>query len=147
MAALVASWSKDPSTKTGAVIVDERRRIVSIGFNGFPQGIADLEERLNDREYKYANIIHCERNALIFANRPLTGCTLYTWPFMSCSVCFAMMIQAGIVRHVAPKSDNPRWQEAFRLTRLLCSEAQVRLEEVATEAPCWRGILPSIETK
>lgn len=102
MAKLVASWSKDPSTQTGAVIVAPDRRVVSVGFNGFPQGIRD-DHRLHDRPTKYEIIVHCERNALIFAREPLHGCTLYTWPFPSCRPCAALMLQAGIVRHVAPE--------------------------------------------
>src|SRR4051812_38103493 len=86
LAAHVAGWSKDPSTKTGAVITDTRGSVISMGFNGFPMGVADTIDRLNDRETKYQMIVHCERNAIIFAQRDLSGCTLYTWPFMSCSV-------------------------------------------------------------
>lgn len=130
LAKFVSNWSKDPSTKTGAVIVDPDRRIVSLGFNGMPQKIADTHARLHNRELKYQIIVHCERNALIFAQRSVKGCTLYTWPFMSCSVCAAMMIQAGIARHVAPYSDNPRWAESFKLTQELFAEANVPVELV-----------------
>lgn len=102
MAKLVASWSKDPSTQTGAVIVDPRRRVVSVGYNGFARGVEDTPERYADRETKYKLIVHCERNALLFAGRDLKGCTLYTWPFMSCATCAAVVIQSGITRCVAP---------------------------------------------
>ncbi len=98
----IASWSKDPSTKTGAVITDPEGRVVSVGYNGFAKGVDDSPERYNDRDLKYKMIVHCERNAILFAKRDLAGCTLYTWPFMSCSVCAAMVIQAGIKRCVAP---------------------------------------------
>ena len=98
----VASWSKDPSTKTGAVITAPDGRVVSVGYNGFAKGVDDTPERYNDRDLKYKMIVHCERNAILFAKRDLAGCTLYTWPFMSCSVCAAMVIQAGIKRCVAP---------------------------------------------
>lgn len=128
MAELTASWSLDPSTKTGAVIVDPKRRIVSLGYNGLPQGIADTPERLNVRELKYKIIVHCERNAIIFANRDLSGCTLYTWPFMSCATCAAMVIQAGIIRVVAPASDNPRWAEDFKLSTELFNEAGLAID-------------------
>ncbi len=124
----IASWSKDPSTQTGAVIIDDKRRIVSLGYNGLPQGVADTPERLNVREVKYKVIVHCERNALIFAQRDLHGCTLYTWPFMSCSVCAAMVIQAGIIRVVAPFSDNPRWADDFKLSTELFTEAGVKID-------------------
>ena len=59
MAKLVASWSKDPSTQTGAVIVAPRKNIIGVGFNGFPRGMYDSPERLNDRPEKYSRTIHC----------------------------------------------------------------------------------------
>jgi len=127
LARFISNWSKDPSTKVGAVIVDENRRIVSCGYNGLPQGVKDTDERLNNRELKYKLIVHAERNAVLFAERPVHGCTLYTTPFMPCSVCAGMMIQAGIKRVVAPYSDNPRWLEDFKLTEQLFSESGVEL--------------------
>lgn len=99
----VATWSKDPSTKTGAVIVDQQNRIVSIGFNGFPRGADDGADLYANREYKYDHIIHCEMNAILFANKPVAGCTLYTWPFLSCIRCAAVVAQAGITRVCAPE--------------------------------------------
>src|ERR1700686_4396012 len=83
----IASWSKDPSTQTGAVIVDQKRRIVSVGFNGLAQGVEDKPERLHNRDLKYNMFVHCERNAIIFATQSLAGCTIYVWPFMSCGEC------------------------------------------------------------
>jgi dCMP deaminase len=127
MAKLVSGWSKDPSTQTGAVITDWDNRVVSVGYNGLPMGVKDTPERLNNREIKYATIVHCERNAIIFAKQELTGYTLYTWPFMSCSVCAAMVIQAGISRCVAPVNNNPRWVDSFKLTQELFQEANVEL--------------------
>lgn len=123
----IASWSKDPSTQTGAVIVDQKRRIISVGFNGLAQGVADLPERLNNREVKYKMFVHCERNAIIFARQSLEGCTLYTWPFMSCAACAAMVVQSGIRRIVAPYSENPRWKDDFALSTEQFEEAGVEI--------------------
>lgn len=127
LAWLVSSWSKDPSTKTGAVIT-KNNKIISLGFNGFARGIDDSVDRLNDRDIKYKMIVHCERNAMLFAAQDLTGCTLYTVPFMSCAPCAAMVIQAGFKRCVAPYSENPRWQEDFKLTSSMFKEAGVDLD-------------------
>jgi dCMP deaminase len=124
----VAQWSKDPSTKAGAVIIAPNGSVVSVGYNGFAKGVQDTDERLNDRETKYKMVVHCERNAIIFAQRDLTGCTLYTWPFMSCGPCAGMVIQAGIKRCVAPRNDNPRWQEDFRLAQQQFTEAGVTMD-------------------
>lgn len=123
----VASWSKDPSTQTGAVISDCNNHVISVGYNGFPKGVEDSIDRLNNRELKYKMIVHCERNAIIFAPISIKGCTLYTWPFMSCGPCAGMIIQAGIIRCVAPKNDNPRWQEDFKVTELMFKEAGIEL--------------------
>jgi dCMP deaminase len=123
----IASWSKDPSTQAGAVIVDGKRRLVSVGFNGLAQGVEDLPERLNNRDLKYKMFVHCERNAIIFARQSLEGCTLYTWPFMSCGACAAMIIQTGMIRTVAPFSENPRWQDEFELATVQFKEAGVEL--------------------
>ncbi|NJK88105.1 MAG: CMP deaminase, partial [Myxococcales bacterium] len=65
----VASWSKDPSTQCGCVIVDSSRRILSTGYNGFPAGVTDVYERLHDREVKYRLVAHSEVNAICTAAR------------------------------------------------------------------------------
>jgi dCMP deaminase len=99
-AALIASMSKDPSTKVGAYIADSRHRPVSKGFNGPPRGLHDGEWVSGDRAKKLAATIHAETNAIIFADRQrLEGATLYvTHP--PCPQCAALIAQAGIVRVV-----------------------------------------------
>lgn len=127
MAQLVSTWSRDPSTKVGAVITDKKNRIISIGFNGFPTGIKDTPERLNDRDTKYSIIIHAEKNAIKFANRDLSGSTLFTYPFMPCSQCASYVIQSEITRVVSLENDNPRWQASFNLSTKLFKEAGIEL--------------------
>lgn len=132
LAAKAAEPSKDPSTKTGAVIVDKHGVIVSMGRNGFPRQMPDRSEWLNDREQKYSRIVHCEMNALIFAKRDLQDCTLYTWPFLSCDRCAVHMIQAGITRFVAPKRTDAaaeRWEPVFIKTREYCTQCGVECVE------------------
>lgn len=125
LAKIVASWSKDPSTQTGAVLVDADRRILSVGFNGFPQGMPDRPEDYANREEKYSRIVHCEVNALIFAGKLPEGTTLYTWPFLSCDRCAVQMLQAGVFRFVAPKATPEqleRWGPAFERTKRYITE-------------------------
>lgn len=120
---LVSSWSKDPSTQVGAVIADEKNRIVSLGFNGFARSVKDIRERLEDRETKYKMVLHAEENALLFAMRDLAGCTIYTYPLMPCAACMSRIIQKGLTRVVSLENDNPRWQEHFKLSREIAGEA------------------------
>lgn len=128
LAAFIADWSKDPSTKVGAVITHTRsRRIVSTGFNGFPAGVEDTDNRLLDRNVKYEMIVHAEQNALMFAGREAEGCTLYVTPLAPCARCAALIIQAGIQRVVSlsPDFEHERWGEAARISRVMFDEAGV----------------------
>lgn len=128
MAELVSQWSKDPSTKVGAVIVDpSSQRVISLGFNGFPRGVKDTEERLILRETKYDLIIHAEMNALQFAERSVMGCTLYVYPFPPCIRCAVMLIQAGIKRIVAPSSWPERWNASMQHAFEIFDEAGVEV--------------------
>lgn len=95
----VAEWSKDPSTKVGSVIVAPDRRIMSLGYNGFPRGVADLEERLNDRPTKYAFVAHAERNALDNVDSSMRGCILYS-TLQPCAECTKSIVQRGITKVV-----------------------------------------------
>lgn len=122
----IASWSLDPSTKVGAVVVDDKKRIVSVGFNGFPRGIAD-DERLKDKTEKYEHVIHAEINALTFAQRSLEGCTLYVWPLPPCARCATQIIQNGIRRVVSPlPSQKTTWLESIYRASAMFDEAGVK---------------------
>lgn len=126
LAKFISGWSKDPSTQVGAVIVDPDKRIVSLGYNGFPININD-NERLQDRETKYKIIIHAECNALMFANKSVEGCTLYTYPFIPCPKCAGMLIQSGIKRIVSYNNEPDRWKDDFKISHQLFSEASINL--------------------
>lgn len=131
LAALIASWSKDPSTKTGAVIVDPDRRIVGTGYNGFAKGVDDREDRYNDRDTKYKMVVHCERNAMLFAQRSLKGCTLYTWPFMSCAPAppWSSRPESPVVSlRRAPAGIEERWRSDLELAKIMFKESGVKLD-------------------
>lgn len=125
LAKTVSTWSKDPSTGVGAVIVDKDHRIVSIGFNGFPRGIKD-DERANDRSLKYEMTVHAELNACLFARHPLHDCVCYVWPYPPCARCAGVLIQSGISRVVAPTITEERWIESCKLGQSLLEEAGVQ---------------------
>lgn len=133
LAQLVSTWSKDPSTKTGAVIVRPNRTVVSVGFNGFPREMSDVPEWYADREEKYLRIIHCEVNALIYSPERVDGYTLYTYPFACCDRCVVQMLQAGITRFVFPEPTKDallRWGKAFDKTKKYMKECAVAFLEV-----------------
>lgn len=131
LAKLVATWSKDPSSQVGAVIVDEHRRIVSTGYNGFAVGVNDLPERLNNRDVKYKIILHAEENAIMFARRDLTGCSLYVTNLPPCAHCASLIVQSGIKNVYAVCDEVPdRWKDSYELTCQVFREAGVSLQFV-----------------
>lgn len=124
----VASFSKDPSTKVGCVLVKDRR-IVSTGFNGFPRGIGDDLNRLSDREKKYLYTVHAEANSVVAAalhGVSTEGCSAYV-TFSPCCQCAAMLINAGIKSvYVHGGGQIPdRWLENFIAASRLLAEAGV----------------------
>jgi dCMP deaminase len=133
MAKLIADWSKDPSTKCGAIIVRPDRTIASVGYNGFPRGCDDDPALYDDRETKYSRIVHCEMNAILSAREPLKGYTLYTVPFISCDRCASHVVQAGIARCVAPApSDDTlsRWTLSIERSIAMFDECGVTVDFV-----------------
>ena len=129
MARLVASWSKDPSTQCGAVIT-QGKRIISLGFNGFPAGCDDNPQIYANRPRKYKRVLHAEQNALLFAPLSLVGASCYVWPMPPCSTCCGMLIQKGvnrIVTIVPNEEQQERWGDAFNESVQMCNEAGVEL--------------------
>ena len=132
LAKTYASWSKDPSTQVGAVAVDKDGRVISAGYNGFPRGIADTPQRLNNRELKYRYIVHAEMNAIYnasFAGVSLNGATMYVHGLPCCSECTKGMIQVGIKRIVMAKQNVPeKWKESWYISRRMCEEADIKID-------------------
>ena len=100
MAVLSALRSKDPSTQVGAVIVNEEKKVVSIGYNGMPRNIADDDLTWNKGEgldSKYLYVCHAELNAILNARNgsSLSNCTVYVTLF-PCNECTKALIQVGI---------------------------------------------------
>lgn len=133
----ISTWSKDPSTQVGAIIVNDDRRILATGYNGFPRGIDDSVERLEDRENKYKFIVHAEMNAIYNATYngiSLNGSTLYVWGLPVCSECAKGVIQVGIKKIVMPLKDYPeRWVLSFKQSAALFTEAGVKFDFITIE--------------
>lgn len=130
LADLVADWSKDPSTKCGAVIVRPDLTVASVGYNGFPRGCDDSEHLYAARDEKYQRTIHAEVNAILAATEPVRGYTLYTVPGPSCDRCAACIIQAGISRVVHRRGEfaEGRWSGQLERGLQMYNEARVRVD-------------------
>jgi len=131
----VSEKSKDPSTKVGSVIVYPDHGICSTGFNGFPRGVEDNEERYNNRPLKYKIVVHAEANAILnaaFHGHKTDGCTLYV-PWHPCTECTKKIIQAGITEVVMdpdyPMSESlkDRWKDDHDIASMMFNEAKVKV--------------------
>ena len=128
IAETVALKSKDPSSQMGCVIVDPKKRVVSVGYNGMVQGADESKMTLSERPMKYYFVIHSEMNALLYARRDLSGCTVYN-KVATCDNCLKHCLQAGIKRFVYKElrvhshSTDPQKS----MTNLETDEAIIRL--------------------
>jgi dCMP deaminase len=144
----VQSWSKDPSTKCGCVLVKDRR-ILSTGYNGLPANLSDSLTRYQDREYKLATIIHAEKNAIFNAAKngsTTEGSTAYvTWP--PCSQCASALIQAGVTKVVCPDpaTSPERWRGNFKIANEMLYEAGVFVLYFGESLPCPTETAPFAE--
>ena len=126
----VSSWSKDPSTKIGAVAVGQRRQILATGYNGFPRDIEDSEERLNDRSLKYVYTVHGEMNCIYNATLngvSLDGADLYVYGLPVCAECAKGIIQVGIKRVFMcyPETIADKWKESGLMTKSMFDETGI----------------------
>lgn len=132
-----SEWSKDPSTRVGAVFVRDRRPL-SQGWNGFPRGIHDDDERLDNRDVKYRLTVHAEMNAIYNAGYigvSLNGSTLYVYGLPVCSDCSKGIIQTGVksIHTVFPDSLSPKWNESGAAAHSLFKEAGIPYSRVDEE--------------
>lgn len=125
----VSTWSKDPSTKVGAVAIGDKGQVLAQGYNGFPRGVRDVEERLEDRDQKYKMMVHAEMNCIYNATyngTSLDGAELYVYGLPVCSECAKGIIQVGIKKVIMQETRIPdRWIESSSLSTKLFNEAGV----------------------
>ena len=130
MAALVASWSKDPSKQIGAVAV-RGNRLLAQGYNGLPRDFPDTPEYLANREIKYKFIIHAEENLIINAAKngvSLQDSDVYVFGLAPCSGCSGKLITAGVRKiFFLDLFNDPHWAEAQARSEIICNHAGVKL--------------------
>lgn len=127
VALLSSQRSKDPATQVGACIVNDKKRIVGIGYNGFPYGVDDdtfpwakSEDWVNS---KYPYVVHAEPNAILNATVPLDNSTLYVTLF-PCNECAKLIIQSGI-KEVVYLLDKYHDRDMFVASRRMFDSAGV----------------------
>lgn len=132
----VSTWSKDPNTKVGAIVVGAKGQILTQGYNGFPRKIKDTPARLNDRDTKLKYVVHAEMNAIFNASLTgvsLDGSTIYIYGLPICHECAKGIIQVGIKKAVIQKQFpgmKDTWKESCSLAIKILEEANITVIEV-----------------
>ena len=135
----VSTWSKDPNTKVGAVVVGSKGQILSQGYNGFPRGINDTAKRLNDRETKLSLVVHAEMNAIFnatYSGVSLDKATIFIYGLPACSECAKGIIQVGIKKVVVSKQcieSRPHWNDSWKKSIAMFAEAGIAVFTVNEE--------------
>ncbi len=134
IALLSSMRSKDPNTQVGACIVNENKKIMSVGYNGFPHGCDDDEfpwERSGNSEIdtKYPFVCHAELNAILNnAGAPLQGCSIYVALF-PCNECAKAIIQSGI-KKVLYISDKYKDTDGVKASKKMFDAAGVEYQQL-----------------
>lgn len=134
----VASWSKDPSRKIGAVAIGDKGQVLAQGYNGFPRGIEDSEYRYNEREEKYKYVVHAEMNCIYNASWngvSLNKSKFYVYGLPVCSECAKGLIQVGVksilVKVPEPLDATPLiWKQHEKLSKELFLEAGIEYARI-----------------
>ena len=133
VAALSAKRSKDPNTQVGACIVNEDKRIVGIGYNGFPRGCNDDvfpwgKGNADPLENKYPYVVHAEANCILNTTEKLKGATLYVTLF-PCNECAKLIIQSGI-KHLVYMHDKYRNESSNVASRRMLDAAGIEYRQM-----------------
>lgn len=137
VALLSSMRSKDPNTQVGACIVSEDKKIIGVGYNGFPRGCSDDDlpwaRTGSFLETKYPFVCHAELNAILNTNNAamLKGATLYVGLF-PCNECAKAVIQSGI-KKVVYLSNKYAESDAVKASMLMFQESGVAMEQLKSE--------------
>jgi dCMP deaminase len=128
VALLSSKRSKDPATQVGACIVNEDKKIIGIGYNGFPIGISDDEfpwgkNDANPLNNKYPYVVHAEPNAILNSTSSLKGSTLYVTLF-PCNECTKLIIQSGI-KHIVYLNNKYKDTDSIVASRRMLDAAGI----------------------
>lgn len=129
----VSAYSKDVSTKCGAVITDCNNSRLSHGWNRFPYRVEHLYEKRGyydpiRRKEKLDRIVHAETDALLNCYNITTICNAYIFPCASCSECTKLLIHAGVRRiFIYNELYLPHWKESIGLGLQMLTDSGVEI--------------------
>ncbi|MBT3416725.1 AAA family ATPase [Candidatus Woesearchaeota archaeon] len=133
IALLSAKRSKDPNTQVGACIINQEKKIIGIGYNGFPRGCPDdklpwAREAENKNDTKYPYVVHAEANAILNSTRELKNSKIYVALF-PCNECAKLIIQSGM-QEVIYLDDKYNGDDAHKASIKLLKMAGIKIRKL-----------------
>lgn len=130
----VSTWSKDPSTQVGCVLVKDGK-VQGVGYNEFPRRVDDSPYRYEDRDIKYPMVVHAEVNAILQAGSDAAGCDMYVYPTFglpnTCADCAGVAIQAGIIACISylpcDVDRSTKWNNSLSLAKVMWDESELEI--------------------
>ena len=130
-AKFISERSKDKNTKTGVVIVDNENTEIVSGYNKFPRGADDTDQKRYERPEKYVWLHHAERSAIYKAARlgiSVNGCKMYA-TYFPCVDCARAIIESGLTKLYTEKPDlnHEKWGESWINAIIMLKECGVEI--------------------
>ncbi|CAC13451.1 DEOXYCYTIDYLATE DEAMINASE (DCMP DEAMINASE) [Mycoplasmopsis pulmonis] len=123
--------SKDPNTRVGACIINDKKRVIALGYNGMPLGndfFPWSKDAENEKDKKYAYVIHAELNAILNTTTLLENAVLYTTLF-PCSNCAKTITQTGI-KEIVYEQDFYHDTEDAWISRKIFKESSIKTRQI-----------------
>lgn len=136
VALLSAKRSKDPNTQVGACIVNPKKRIVGVGYNGMPYGLDNAFPWTREGDWtetKYPYVVHAELNAILNSTQDLSGCEIYVSLF-PCQECSKAIVQSGI-KKIYYLSDKYSGTDGDIAAKNILDACQIQYEKIQLNEP------------
>ena len=128
LAMTVTTRSLDQNTKHACLLVDDKHRIISLGYNGPPKKAVD-ENVPTEGVAKYPWFIHAEPNSIFNAKTCLEGATAYITG-RPCGPCFSFLLQVGVKRVVyGPIKSSSQTEDSTKIVEEMLIGQDVSFEE------------------
>lgn len=144
LADTIAQWSEDKSSKVGAVIIKDDN-VISVGYNGLPNGCCDDIEVRHERPAKYIWYHHAEENAIVNAAKhghATNDCDMFV-NWFPCAKCAGMIVNSGIKRLFCDKEpdfNHEKFGHEFKIAIAKLLEGGVKIKYLNYNANRQRNI-------
>lgn len=136
LAKISAKRSKDPNTQVGAALVNDKKRVIGLGYNGMPDGDDTFpwSREGETQNTKYPYVVHAEINAILNSTSNTEGSTLYASLF-PCANCAKICSQAG-VKEIVYEEDKYNGTEDNIIAKKIFEKLGIKIRKIEAFKIC-----------